>query len=66
MATRTSDAQGVMTGKPLIESDRVEGTTVYDRSGNNIGSASEVPRNAERLPVIRAAIRCKVRPAPHL
>jgi hypothetical protein len=21
--------QGVMTGKPLIESDRVEGTTVY-------------------------------------
>jgi hypothetical protein len=27
-----------MTGKPLIESDRVEGTTVYDPSGNNIGS----------------------------
>ena len=27
-----------MTGKPLIESDRVEGTTVYDRQGNNIGS----------------------------
>ena len=41
MATRTSDAQGMMTGKPLIESDRVEGTTAYDRSGNNIGSASE-------------------------
>ena len=27
-----------MTGKPLIESDRVEGTTVYDRQGNSIGS----------------------------
>jgi hypothetical protein len=31
-----SNAQ--MTGKPLIESDRVEGTTVYDPSGNNIGT----------------------------
>jgi len=30
--------QGTMTGKPLIESDRVEGTTVYDPQGNNIGS----------------------------
>jgi PRC-barrel domain len=29
---------GVMTGKPLIESDRVEGTAVYDRGGNKIGS----------------------------
>ena len=27
-----------MTGKPLIESDRVEGTTVYDKQGNNLGS----------------------------
>ena len=27
-----------MTGKPLIESDRVEGTTVYDPGGKNIGS----------------------------
>jgi hypothetical protein len=27
-----------MTGKPLIESDRVEGTTVYDPQGKNIGS----------------------------
>jgi hypothetical protein len=27
-----------MTGKPLIESDRVEGTTVYDPQGNNLGS----------------------------
>jgi len=38
MAKRASAAPGVMTGKPLIESDRVEGTTVYDPSGNNIGS----------------------------
>ena len=29
---------GTRTGKPLIESDRVEGTTVYDREGNDIGS----------------------------
>jgi PRC-barrel domain len=27
-----------MTGKPLIESDRVEGTKVYDAAGNSIGS----------------------------
>jgi PRC-barrel domain len=27
-----------MTGKPLIESDRVEGTTVYDPEGKSIGS----------------------------
>jgi hypothetical protein len=27
-----------MTGKPLIESDRVEGTTVYDPQDNSIGS----------------------------
>ena len=33
-----TDAPGVMTGKPLIESDRVEGTYVYDPQGNNIGS----------------------------
>ena len=31
-------ATAEMTGKPLIESDRVEGTTVYDPRGNNIGS----------------------------
>jgi len=30
-------ATGRMTGKPLIESDRVEGTTVYDPAGKNIG-----------------------------
>lgn len=29
---------GTMTGKPLIESDRVEGTTVYDPNGTKIGS----------------------------
>ena len=28
---------GTMTGKPLIESDRVEGTNVYDPAGNEIG-----------------------------
>ena len=30
-------AAGRMTGKPLIESDRVEGTNVYDPTGKNIG-----------------------------
>jgi sporulation protein YlmC with PRC-barrel domain len=35
MANQSSSA---MTGKPLIESDRVEGTTVYDPSGAKIGS----------------------------
>ena len=33
-----SAGAGVMTGKPLIESDRVEGTTVYGTDGKNIGS----------------------------
>jgi PRC-barrel domain len=33
-----STGTGTMTGKPLIESDRVEGATVYDPQGNNIGS----------------------------
>jgi hypothetical protein len=33
-----TNAPGVMTGKPLIESDRVEGTAVYDWNGNQIGS----------------------------
>ena len=33
-----TDTPGVTTGKPLIESDRVEGATVYDLTGNNIGS----------------------------
>jgi hypothetical protein len=31
-------ASPTRTGKPLIESDRVEGTTVYDPQGTNIGS----------------------------
>jgi len=35
MATQASSQ---LTGKLLIESDRVEGTTVYDPSGNSIGS----------------------------
>jgi hypothetical protein len=30
--------QTAMTGKPLIESDRVKGTTVYDPQGNSVGS----------------------------
>jgi sporulation protein YlmC with PRC-barrel domain len=33
-----TDAPGQMTGKPLIESDRVEGTYVYDPNGNHIGT----------------------------
>jgi hypothetical protein len=37
-AMAETDAPGEMTGKPLIESDRVEGTTVYDANGNDIGS----------------------------
>jgi hypothetical protein len=32
-----TNATRTMTGKPLIESDRVEGTNVYDPSGNKIG-----------------------------
>jgi len=31
-------APGRMTRKPLIESDRVEGTNVYDNNGKSIGS----------------------------
>ena len=30
------------TGKRLVESDRVEGTTVYDPQGNNIGSIKRI------------------------
>jgi hypothetical protein len=33
-----TDKPGTMTGKPLIESDRVEGTTVYDLQGESLGS----------------------------
>jgi hypothetical protein len=35
---QSTPLEGEMTGKPLIESDRVEGTTVYDPSGTSIGS----------------------------
>jgi PRC-barrel domain protein len=40
MVTQTTarSDRATMTGKSLIESDRVEGTTVYDPQGNNIGS----------------------------
>jgi PRC-barrel domain protein len=37
-----TDAPGVVTGNPLIESDRVEGTTIYDASRNNIGSVKRL------------------------
>jgi sporulation protein YlmC with PRC-barrel domain len=33
---------GQRSGKPLIESDRVEGTAVYDRSGKRIGTVERV------------------------
>jgi len=33
-----TNAPGERTGKPLIESDRVEGTAVYDMSGAHIGT----------------------------
>lgn len=36
-AKRASPSSAI-TGKPLIESDRVDGTTVYDPSGTNLGS----------------------------
>jgi len=38
MATATAER----TGKRLIESDRVEGTTVYDAQGNNVGSIKRI------------------------
>jgi sporulation protein YlmC with PRC-barrel domain len=36
------DRPGQRSGKPLIESDRVEGTAVYDGSGNRIGTVERV------------------------
>jgi hypothetical protein len=47
---------GVMTGKPLIESDRVEGTTVYDPNltpvaVNIAGATFTAPW--DQLPVMR-------------
>lgn len=38
MSAKLKPVSGVVTGKPLIESDRVDGTTVYDPLGNNLGS----------------------------
>jgi hypothetical protein len=37
-SSTNTNAPGVMTGKPLIESDRVEGTAVYDPQDNHLGS----------------------------
>jgi sporulation protein YlmC with PRC-barrel domain len=37
-----SDPPGVVTGKPLIESDQVEGSAVYDASGKFIGSVTRL------------------------
>lgn len=34
----TDTSTGTRTGKPLIESDRVEGTTVYSMDGSDIGT----------------------------
>lgn len=33
-----TDTPGAMTGKPLIESDRVEGTPVYSLKGDHLGT----------------------------
>jgi hypothetical protein len=33
---------GTMTGRPLIESDRVEGTNIYDAQRNKIGSVKRL------------------------
>ncbi|WP_230532616.1 PRC-barrel domain-containing protein [Microvirga roseola] len=39
---RKGDYPGFRSGKPLIESDRVEGTAVYDFDGNHIGTIKRV------------------------
>ena len=39
---RRRNFPGQHSGKPLIESDRVEGTAVYDRSGKRIGTVERV------------------------
>ncbi len=41
-ARTREDRPGQRSGKPLIGSDRVEGTAVYDRSGNRIGTVERV------------------------
>src|SRR5205823_11007176 len=33
---------GSMTGRPLIDSDRVEGTNIYDAQGSKIGSVKRL------------------------
>src|SRR6187431_851753 len=38
---------GIVTGKPLIESDRVEGTAVYDRKGTKIGAVKRLTDRQE-------------------
>ncbi len=37
-----SHTPGQVTGKPLIESDRVDGTSVYDPNGESIGSVKRM------------------------
>jgi len=37
-----SHSPGQVTGSPLIESDRVDGTSVYDANGNSIGSVKRM------------------------
>lgn len=37
-----SYSPGQVTGSPLIESDRVDGTSVYDANGNSIGSVKRM------------------------
>ena len=45
MSTTTSTTnakRGQVTGNPLIESDRVEGTTIYDMNGTSVGSVKRL------------------------
>ena len=39
---------GTTAGKPLIESDRVEGTTVFEPESNDIGHQAAYDRKTER------------------
>lgn len=40
--TSTTATGGQVTGNPLIESDRVEGTTIYDMNGTSVGSVKRL------------------------
>ncbi len=40
--TSTTATRGQVTGNPLIESDRVEGTTIYDMNGTSVGSVKRL------------------------